>query len=119
MYGRRRDLQYARFRKRYRKGQPKNECRKAFNTSVQGTAADMLKEALLNLHADPVLREAGLTLRLAIHDDIVSNGPRAAVTDPALQARFERIMCTPQMVDFPVPLLADGGESPVCWADAG
>jgi DNA polymerase-1 len=119
MYGRRRDLQYARFRKRYRKGQPKNECRKAFNTSVQGTAADMLKEALLNLHADPVLREAGLTLRLAIHDDIVSNGPRAAVTDPALQARFERIMCTPRMVDFPVPLLADGGESPVCWADAG
>ena len=83
--------------------------RVALNTPIQGTAADIIKLAML--HVDTALRNAKLRARLLlqVHDELI-------VECPAEEAETVRKLVTEQMehvMELSVPLLAEAkiGES--------
>jgi DNA polymerase-1 len=86
--------------------------RQAMNTPVQGSAADLIKKAMLDLHRE--LRERGLRSRLIlqIHDELLLEVPEAEA-EPA-RALVKQVMEGALPLD--VPLVADArlGAS---WAD--
>ncbi|MBB4663989.1 DNA polymerase I [Conexibacter arvalis] len=87
--------------------------RLAVNTVIQGTAADVIKLAMVN--ADHALRASGLQTRLIlqIHDELLFEGP-------AEEAERARDLVVPQMVDaleLDPPLVVDAGIGPN-WLDA-
>lgn len=118
LYGRRRYLKYHKYRdsKEERK-KYSDETRLAFNSSVQGTAADLMKEALVELDASEILRDAGVGVMAVVHDDFVGMGPTDAVNDPEIQSEYVRCMVNPT-VDLGLPLIASGDESTVNWKEA-
>ena len=65
--------------------------RLAVNTVIQGTAADIIKLAMVRTHA--ALAESGLQTRLllTIHDELLFEGPPAESADAS--ALVEREMC--------------------------
>jgi DNA polymerase-1 len=87
--------------------------RLAVNTIIQGTAADVIKLAMVD--ADRALRQSGLATRLIlqIHDELLFEGP-------ADEAERARDLVVPQMVgalDLDPPLVVDAGIGPN-WLDA-
>lgn len=86
--------------------------RAAMNTPVQGTAADLIKIAMVRV--DRALRQAGLAARLIlqVHDELIVEAPAAETTEAA--AILKREM--EQAMTLSVPLVADvrSGRS---WAD--
>ncbi len=76
LFGRRRDIPELRSRKFQTRSQGE---RLAVNTIIQGTAADIIKIAMVR--ADTALREAGLATRLVltIHDELLFEGPAGEV----------------------------------------
>lgn len=87
--------------------------RLAVNTIIQGTAADVIKLAMVN--ADTALRASGLQTRLIlqIHDELLFEGPEE-------EAEQARDLVVPQMVDalqLDPPLVVDAGIGPN-WLDA-
>lgn len=118
LYGRRRYLKYHEYREsKAERKKFSDETRLAFNSAVQGTAADIMKEALVKLDQSKMLRDAGVGIMAVVHDDFVGMGPTDAVNDPRIQAEYERLMCTPS-VDLGLPLIASGGESSINWKEA-
>jgi DNA polymerase-1 len=57
--------------------------REAINAPIQGTAADLMKMAMVNVHR--ALREQGLQTRLLlqVHDELIAEAPEAEVTTAA------------------------------------
>lgn len=53
--------------------------RQAFNYVIQGSAADMLKMAMLLIHRDKTLRKLGVKMILQIHDELLIIIPKKAV----------------------------------------
>ncbi len=87
--------------------------RLAVNTVIQGTAADIIKLAMVR--ADAALRESGLATRLVlqIHDELLFEGP-------AEEAERARDLVVPEMVnalELDPPLVVDAGIGPN-WLDA-
>lgn len=87
--------------------------RLAVNTIIQGTAADVIKLAMVN--ADRALRASGMQTRLIlqIHDELLFEGP-------AEEAERARDLVVPMMTDALVldpPLTVDAGIGPN-WLDA-
>jgi DNA polymerase I len=76
LFGRRRDIPELRSRKFQTRSLGE---RLAVNTIIQGTAADIIKIAMVR--ADAALRDAGLATRLVltIHDELLFEGPAAEV----------------------------------------
>ncbi|GHV54681.1 hypothetical protein FACS1894206_07980 [Deltaproteobacteria bacterium] len=83
--------------------------RQAINARVQGSAADIIKMAMLAVSRDCALRAFGAELLLQIHDELVMEVP----ADNAAQAgeRLARIMedACPAMKEGGVPLVAEWG----------
>jgi DNA polymerase-1 len=79
--------------------------RLAVNTVIQGTAADIIKLAMVRCHR--ALAESGLTTRLilTIHDELLFEGPPEEV--PAARELIEREMCG--VWDREPPLAVDVG----------
>ncbi|MDX9954994.1 MAG: DNA polymerase I [Anaerolineae bacterium] len=77
--------------------------RMAINTPIQGTAADIIKLAMLRLHA--ALREEGLRSRLIlqVHDELVVETPEAEVPEVVGLVRD----CMENAFDLRVPLKVD------------
>ncbi|MGV3311804.1 DNA polymerase I [Streptococcus suis] len=77
--------------------------RTAINSPIQGSAADILKVAMINL--DKALTEAGLSTRmlLQVHDEIVLEVPMAELE--TVKAMVKETM--ESAIDLSVPLLAD------------
>jgi len=86
--------------------------RLAVNTPIQGSAADLIKRAMLEV--DRRLRAAGLAARmlLQIHDELLFEAPAAEV--PALAALVREAMTT--ALTFDVPLKVDVA-SGLNWLD--
>ncbi|MEW6253518.1 MAG: DNA polymerase I, partial [Planctomycetota bacterium] len=86
----------------------------AVNTVIQGSAADLIKLAMIRLHAR--IRDERLPLRmlLQVHDELVCEAPRAAA--PQLVPVVREVM-TSALPDLRVPLKVDvaSGES---WLEA-
>ena len=86
--------------------------RTAVNTVIQGSAADLIKRAMLDV--DRRIRAAGLRARmlLQIHDELVFEAPEAEI--PALARLVREAMTT--ALDLNVPLKVDIAAGPN-WLD--
>jgi DNA polymerase I len=89
---------------------------KAFNTAVQGTAADIVKERLNALDADRWLANEGVTVRAVVHDEVLLEGPKDAVQHPAISSRVDEILTSVDL-DLGVPFAVSGGTSSTCWGE--
>jgi len=78
--------------------------RQAINAPIQGSAADIVKKAMVAVWMDEYLRSLGWTLRMQIHDELVLSGPRETAQEAAeiVQANMEH----PFAEDLAVPLTA-------------
>jgi DNA polymerase I len=86
--------------------------RSAVNTPLQGSAADIIKKAMLEVEA--ALNQAGLTGRmlLQIHDELLLEAPRKKLNDTAKVVR--RVM--EGVVNLKIPLIVDL-RAGVNWGD--
>jgi len=87
------------------------EERQAYNTSVQGSAAELIKLAMLQIHFDKDLRSLGNDLLLTVHDELLSEAPKGVSKDVGL--RMEELMQHPLhwgpiQLEYPVPIQPDG-----------
>jgi DNA polymerase-1 len=91
--------------------------RAAINAPIQGTAADIIKRAMIRV--PPALAEAGLAARmlLQVHDELVFEVPKAEVEATAELVRdVMENACLPAL-ELSVPLTADAGVGDN-WAEA-
>jgi DNA polymerase I len=79
--------------------------RSAINAPMQGTAADIIKRAMLALDAWLAREEFGARLLLQVHDELVVEAPLARVDE--VRAGIIRIM--ESAADLAVPLRVDSG----------
>ncbi|MDR2050394.1 MAG: DNA polymerase I [Deltaproteobacteria bacterium] len=91
--------------------------RQAINTCIQGSAADIIKLAMLAVARDAELKSLKARLVLQIHDELLLECPEANAG--AAGERLARLMSgvTPGGQRLSVPLAADYG-SGKSWADA-
>mgnify|MGYP005818329877 CR=1 FL=1 len=113
LFGRKRALTYYSFGHEKR-----DQTRKAFNTIVQGTAADITKRALCALEGDSFLRDSGVTVLAIVHDEFLFEIPESRFEDPQIQNRIVATMCNAADDKLSVPLRAEGGWSPDNWSEA-
>jgi DNA polymerase-1 len=87
--------------------------RAAINMPIQGTAADILKRAMIDVHAALVARNDGARMILTVHDELLFECPREVADDVAatVQGRMERAAA------LAVPLTVDVGIGEN-WRDA-
>ena len=87
--------------------------RTAVNTPLQGTAADLIKVAMIQIHDE--LRAAGMEAKmiLQVHDELVFEAPVGEVA--TLRAMVKRVM--EGVKELAVPLVVDVGEGDN-WRDA-
>ncbi len=87
--------------------------RLAVNTVIQGTAADIIKLAMVRAHA--ALAESGLQTRLllTIHDELLFEGPPAE--QDAARELIEREMCGVWEHDPPLAVDVGVGQN---WLEA-
>lgn len=90
--------------------------RTAINTPIQGTAADLVKRAMLGV--DAALKSAGLqtSMLLQIHDELVLEGPPAEVAEGGAAREIVRREME-RAADLAVPLVVEVGEG-ATWAAA-
>ncbi len=91
--------------------------RAAINAPIQGTAADIIKRAMIRV--PPALKQAKLAARmlLQVHDELLLEVPKAEVeTTSALLREVMENACAPA-VALSVPLVADAGTG-ANWAEA-
>jgi DNA polymerase-1 len=91
--------------------------RAAINAPIQGTAADVIKRAMIRV--PPALVEAGLKARmlLQVHDELVFEVPEAEVEQTSgLVRQVMENACQP-VLELSVPLIADAGIGDN-WAEA-
>jgi DNA polymerase-1 len=79
--------------------------RQAINTVVQGSAADIIKMAMLRVAADGKLREFGARLLLQVHDELVLEVPEG--NGRTAGERLSLLMTS--VVTLDVPIVADMG----------
>jgi DNA polymerase-1 len=88
--------------------------RQAIATLIQGTAAELMKEALVSIYC--LFKEAGYGSRLVnvVHDEVQADVP---VEELASVSRDMK-MCMEAFPEFsPIPIIADGEWTDLSWAD--
>jgi DNA polymerase-1 len=79
--------------------------RMAINTVVQGSAADIIKKAMLEVDKSPVIGELGASLILQIHDELLLEAPAATARE--VGEAVAGIMAS--VYSLSVPLVVDWG----------
>jgi DNA polymerase-1 len=87
--------------------------RMAINTVVQGSAADIIKKAMLAVHGDERLRDLGARLILQVHDELIIELPEDSGREAG--GRLAELMSG--VYDLAVPLSVDWGAGKN-WAEA-
>jgi DNA polymerase-1 len=87
--------------------------RTAVNTPLQGTAADLIKVAMIRIDAELVRRELKTRMTLQVHDELVFDVPEAEVEE--VSAMVKELM--EGAATFSVPIVAEVGVGPN-WRDA-
>ncbi|GAB4432239.1 MAG: DNA polymerase I [Anaerolineae bacterium] len=77
--------------------------REAINMPIQGTAADIMKQAMINLHAALQARGMASRILLQVHDELVLEAPEAEMAEAARLTR--QVMA--DAADLSVPLKVD------------
>ena len=87
--------------------------RTAINTPVQGTAADIIKVAMINIHNK--LKKDGLATKmiLQVHDELVFEVPQNELDK--VKALVENEMVNAVKLDVPIKVHIGYGEN---WAEA-
>jgi DNA polymerase-1 len=80
---------------------------------IQGTAADILKRAMIDLHREVLRRQLRTRMILTVHDELLFESPKEEVEDAAALVR-ERMESA---VKLDVPLDVDVGIAEN-WRDA-
>jgi DNA polymerase-1 len=85
----------------------------AINTPVQGTAADVIKAAMIGVHALLARDFPDTKLLLQVHDELVLEVPQADLV------AVREAVCTEMtsVADLAVPLVVDSGDGPT-WDEA-
>ncbi|WP_051285316.1 DNA polymerase I [Nisaea denitrificans] len=91
--------------------------RAAINAPIQGSAADVIKRAMVRI--GPALDEAGLkaTMLLQVHDELLFEVPEAEVDETTALVRKVMESAADPVVQLSVPLVADAGVGD-SWSDA-
>lgn len=76
--------------------------RQALNSPVQGSAYEIMKQAMLNLPTSGVLKEHGVKMFLTVHDELLTYCPKEEAE--AFAPKLKEIMMHPFEKDFRVPL---------------
>lgn len=87
--------------------------RQAVNTVIQGSAADIIKMAMVAAHTDKELKELGAKPILQVHDELIIEAP--AETIEAAGARLKVIMQDVATLDVPLKVDLGIGKD---WAEA-
>lgn len=87
--------------------------RQAVNTVIQGTAADIIKMAMVAAHGDEQLTSLGAKLILQVHDELILEAPEQNAE--AAGARLVEIMQGAASLDVPLKVDMGVGRS---WAEA-
>jgi DNA polymerase I len=85
----------------------------AINTVIQGSAADIIKKAMISVDNDAILRELGAVLILQVHDELLLEVDRGSAREAGL--RLAQIMSG--VYGLSVPLSVDWGQG-TTWAEA-
>lgn len=75
--------------------------RQAVNTIIQGTAADAVKMAMVNIFESGLLEEFGAKMRSQIHDELIHTCPRSMVGD--LEGNKKAMSAIKEMMEHPFP----------------
>jgi DNA polymerase-1 len=86
--------------------------RKAINMPVQGTAADLLKLAMINTHERLQRSDLRARLLLTVHDELLFEAPRAEIEDLQQLA----VVAMSETYPLDVPLKVDVHVGPT-WGD--
>eukprot|EP00746_Dinoflagellata_sp_MGD_P167598 gnl/MRDRNA2_/MRDRNA2_98357_c0_seq1.p1 gnl/MRDRNA2_/MRDRNA2_98357_c0~~gnl/MRDRNA2_/MRDRNA2_98357_c0_seq1.p1 ORF type:complete len:1314 (+),score=275.68 gnl/MRDRNA2_/MRDRNA2_98357_c0_seq1:3-3944(+) len=97
-------------------GERSHALRAAINTPVQGSAADIVTAAMLELWRSPELKRLGFRQVLQVHDELLLEGP-VEVAEEAL-SEVIRIMEDPLPFKLAVPLVVDARISKT-WGKGG
>lgn len=89
------------------------EERVAINMPIQGTAADMIKLAMINIYNELEKRKTKTKMVLQVHDELLFDAHKAEVDE--LRPMIKEIMETAMPVDVPIVVDTGVGDS---WLDA-
>jgi DNA polymerase-1 len=110
MLGRRRKITGVRAKASYKSlNQPERE---AINMEIQGSAADMMKQAMLNVQRQLSEKKMQARMLLTVHDELVFEAPTGEVAAVATLARTE--MANAMKLDVPVEVDVAAGAN---WLD--
>jgi DNA polymerase-1 len=91
--------------------------RNAINAPIQGTAADMIKLAMINIHRELARRKLKTRMLLQVHDELVFEAPAAQAEETAAIARKVMEGAPLPAHAISVPLIAEAGIADN-WAEA-
>jgi len=84
--------------------------RQSINTPIQGTAADLISLAMIQIEEDDELRRLGVKVNLQVHDELIAECPEENAEEA--DARLEEIMDNPMGwpgLPHDVPIGSEGG----------
>jgi DNA polymerase-1 len=87
--------------------------RNAINMPIQGTAADMIKIAMINLHRELAGNDGSARMLLQVHDELILEVTREEVE--TVGAIVRRCMCEALPMDVPIVVDIGTGSN---WLDA-
>lgn len=95
----------------YNPGLVAAEERQAWNTLIQGSGAEMLKLAMLQIDNNPEFKDLGGKLVLTVHDELLASAPKKNA--PEVLRVMSDLMSDPYnwgpiKLKFPVPVTPDG-----------
>ena len=79
--------------------------RAAINMPIQGTAADMIKLAMIDVHKELQKKKWKTTMVLQVHDELLFDARKEEIEE--LEPRLRELMIT--AMDLDVPIKVDGG----------
>lgn len=83
--------------------------RQAVNTIIQGSAADIMKLAMINTAQDQALRDLDARLVLQVHDELLLETPKDNTEATGKRVAEIMRMATPGGISLKAPLLVDWG----------
>lgn len=101
-----------------RNGQSRAQAeRQAVNTVIQGSAADIMKLAMLAVSGDGALREAQARVVLQVHDELLVEAPEAEAEQVGVRVSELMAAVRPGGAELSVPLKVEWGRGHN-WAEA-
>lgn len=96
------------------------EERQAYNHGIQGSAAELMKLAMLIIDNDKDFKSLGGQILLSVHDEIVGESPKDTAKDCAeiMASKMGRpLQWGPLQMEYPVPIKPDIGTA-YRWSEA-